>query len=307
LPAARGPQTFADWLAGFRKDALAAGIRPATVDRALTGVQPIQRVIDLDHRQPENVLTFNQYVTRAVSDERVRTGRRKLAENRALLEAVSARYGVPSEVIVALWGLETGYGSSPGTYPVIDSLATLAFDGRRSAFFRSELIDALRIIDRNGIAPDAMRGSWAGAMGQTQFMPSSYLKFAVSYAGDAPPDIWSNRADVFASIANYLAKSGWNGAESWGQTVELPTDFPRSKVASKPGEEMPTDSWRALGVRTPGNHRLRADPTPASLIQPAPADAPTLLVTGNYRVILKWNHSMKFATAVSYLADQIGN
>jgi membrane-bound lytic murein transglycosylase B len=238
----------------------------------------------------------------------VRAGKEQLAENRPLLEAVSARYGVPPKFILALWGMETSYGKAPGNFPVVGSLATLAYDGRRAAFFRGELIDALKIIDQRGVPPEQMRGSWAGAMGQTQFMPSSYLRFAVSYSGAATPDIWSNRADVFASIANYLARSGWDPTHSWGRTVSLAPGFHMADIAGAPGkDERPIDTWRAIGVRTPENTPLPPDSTLASLIRPAAADGPILLATSNYQVILKWNHSFKFATAVSYLADRIGN
>jgi membrane-bound lytic murein transglycosylase B len=294
---------FATWLAGLRQEALAQGIRPATLDLALRDVAPVPRIIELDRHQPETTLTYAQYLERVVSPQRKAQARRRFAENRALLEAVGRRYGVQPRFIVALWGIETDFGRVTGKYPVVTALATLAYDGRRSAFFRTELLNALQIVDRHHIDPHAMLGSWAGAMGQSQFMPSSFLRYAVSYRGGAAPDIWTRREDVFASIANYLAHEGWRGDETWGRRVSLPRGFDASLVGL--GVRKPVARWAALGLRRADGGRLPAQGIEASLVQPGGPDGPTLLVYPNYRTVLKWNNSNYFASAVGYLADSI--
>jgi membrane-bound lytic murein transglycosylase B len=307
-PAKAASGSFDAWLASFRQQALAAGVRPQTFDAAFAGVQPIQRVIELDHKQPEVTFTFDQYISRVVSPARVTAGRNALAANRVLLDEIGRRYGVQPQYIVALWGVETNYGQQIGNYSIIGALATLAYDGRRGAFFSKELIAALRILDQGRIQPSELRGSWAGAMGQTQFMPSSYLRFAVDYNGDGKADIWRDKPDIFASIANYLASSGWNGHVPWGQQVILPPNFNTSLIANlKNNGSKPLDSWRILGVASSDGHALLPNAAEGSLVQPGGPTGPTLLVTSNYRTILKWNRSLYFATAVSYLADRIAN
>ncbi len=210
IPAAPSDAVFNQWLKGVKKEARSKGISQATIDEALSGIAHDSRVIRLDRRQPETKLTLEEYLAKVISDQRVARGREMLAQHRELLEPISKQYGVAPEFIVALWGIETSYGSNTGSFSVVESLATLAYDGRRSAYFRGELMNALRIIDEDHISAYDMEGSWAGAMGQCQFMPSSFLNFAVDYNGDGKRDIWNTEADVFASIANYLSKHGWN-------------------------------------------------------------------------------------------------
>ncbi len=294
-------RSFETWLEEFRREAITLGIRPATLDLALAGIQPLPRVIELDRKQPETTLTFDEYIERVVNDQRREAARQRVEENRALLDEVGRRYGVQPRFIVALWGIETDFGRVAGTYPVIAALATLAYDGRRSTFFRRELINALKIVDRDHVDPHRMLGSWAGAMGQSQFMPSSYLAYAVSYRGDGPPDIWSKREDVFASIANYLARSGWRGDETWGREVRLPAGFDANLVSLT--VRKPLAQWTALGVRRTDGAVLPERDVAASLVQPGGTAGPTLLIYENYRTILKWNNSSYFASAVGYLAD----
>src|SRR5262249_17693609 len=215
-------RSFATWLQDLRTEALTLGIRAKTLDAALTGLQPLPRVIELDRKQPEETLTYAQYLERNLPAARVQKGLRLLNEHRTLLQEIGSKYGVPPGVIVALWGMESDFGRRAGDFPVLAALATLAYDGRRSALFRRELLEALRIVDAGYVRPEAMTGSWAGAMGQNQFMPSSYLKYAVDYYGNGRPDIWTKLADVFASTANYLARSGWRERETWGHSVVLP-------------------------------------------------------------------------------------
>ncbi len=294
-------QDFAAWLQGVRRDALAQGITVATLDRALAGLAPIPRVIELDQRQPETTLTFNEYIERVVSPQRREAARDRLKENHALLQDVGRRYGVPPRFIVALWGIETDFGRVTGSFPVIPALATLAYEGRRAAFFRRELINALRIVDQQHIDPRHMVGSWAGAMGQSQFMPSSFLLYAVSYRGDAAPDIWSRRDDVFASIANYLARIGWRADEGWGDEVELPPGF---DLSAQPRLRSVAE-WGALGIRRVGGKPFADRSRNAGLVAPQGLEGPVFLVYDNYRALLKWNNSSYFAIAVGYLADSM--
>jgi membrane-bound lytic murein transglycosylase B len=302
-PARAADVDFATWLAGLRQEAAAAGIRPATLDRALNGIEPIPRVIELDRQQPENTITYEAYLRFVLKPERRKQARLELRQNRAVLATVARRYGVEPRFIIALWGIETGFGKVTGKFPVIASLATLAYDGRRSAFFRGELIAALRIVDEGDIDPQDMLGSWAGAMGQSQFMPSSYLRFAVSYSGDGKGDIWRRREDVFASIANYLAQSGWRAKEGWGRQARLPAGFDPALIGMS--VRKPVADWRKLGIRRGDGGRLPASHTEASVVNPDGSSGPAFLVYANYRVLLKWNNSSFFATAVGMLADSM--
>ena len=216
---------FSAFLRGVEAEALGRGLRPETLAQALTGIEHLDKVIELDRRQPEFTMTWKTYQEKVVSHAKVERGRRMMKENHALLQTISRHYGVQPKYVVALWGIETDYGRVTGGYPVVSALATLAFDGRRSVYFRGELMNALQILDEGHISSSTMLGSWAGAMGQCQFMPSSFLKFAVDWNGDQRRDIWATRADVLASAANYLAQSGWKGDEGWGRAVRLPAHF----------------------------------------------------------------------------------
>jgi len=295
-----GEQDFAAWLRGLRADALAQGITANTLDRALVDLAPIPRVIELDRHQPETSLTFAEYIDRVVSDARREDGREHYRDNRALLDEVAARYGVDSRIIVALWGIETDFGRVTGGFPVIPALATLAYDGRRPDFFRRELLNALVIVDREHIDPRRMVGSWAGAMGQSQFMPSSFLAYAVSFRGDGPPDIWSRREDVFASIANYLARVGWRRGETWGDQVTLPLGLDAPDKSRRPLAE-----WAALGLARVDGKKLPALAEDGGLVLPAGQGGPAFLAYDNFRALLKWNNSSYFAIAVGFLADDI--
>ena len=198
--------TFDEWIAEVRAEAASRGVSEAVLDKAFSNVKPIPKVVELDRKQPEFRLKVDEYLSRVINQRRINTGRRLLAENADLLNEVAEQYGVQPRFIVALWGIETDYGRVTGGFPVIGALATLAYDGRRAAFFREQLLQALDILEQGHIAPAAMKGSWAGAMGQSQFMPSSFHSFAVEHDGDGDKDIWQSREDVFGSIANYLAR-----------------------------------------------------------------------------------------------------
>lgn len=295
---------FDVWLRDLQREAAEKGIGQATIDSALVGLKPIPRVIELDRRQPEFTLTFQQYMDRVVPQSRVEKGKQRLNENRALLERVSKKYGVQARFIVAFWGIETDFGRVTGGFPVIAALATLAHDGRRSSYFRKELMYALEIVDRGHIGAKEMMGSWAGAMGQAQFMPSSFKSFAVDGDGDGRIDLWTNKADVFASAANYLARSGWKSDETWGRPVKLPEGFDTTAVGAK--VRKPITAWHAMGVRRLDGGDLPKRDLKAAIVLGDGKTGPAFLVYDNYHTILKWNRSIFFAVAVGSLADRIG-
>ena len=283
---------FALWLKELRAEAASRGVRAATIEEALRGVKLIPRVIELDRRQPEFTLTFRQYMDRVVPESRVKKGRQRLSENRELLEGIGRKYGVQPRFIVAFWGIETDFGRLSGGFPVIPALVTLAYDGRRSAFFRGELLHALDILDKNHIEPKNMVGSWAGAMGQTQFMPSSFVAYAVDHDGDGRKDIWNSRADALASGANYLARQGWKGDQTWGRPVTLPGSFDTGLADLK--VRKPLSDWQRMGVRRDDGSDLARRKLTASVVLPEGRDGPAFVVYNNYLTILKWNRSTFF-------------
>ena len=289
----------------LEEDARAAGISEETIEEALGDLALVPDVVELDRKQPETRQTFEQYRDRVLSDSRVKKGREMLKEHRPLLNRIAAEYGVQPRFIIALWGIETSYGGFLGGHQVIKALATLAYDGRRAELFRRELIAALRIVDRGDIALDDMKGSWAGAMGQCQFMPSSFLKYAVDYDGDGKRDIWNTLPDVFASIANYLSKSGWDDQYTWGRPVRLASAerTPPSSAGLKVVKSLP--EWQSLGVRRENGNSLPAVTLNASLLRTDEGEGPSYLVYDNFRVLMVWNRSTYFALTVSELSDLI--
>lgn len=294
---------FATWLVAFKQEAQQQGISQALLDKAFLGISPNERVLELDQRQPEGTMTFDEYQERIVNETRIANGKALMAQHKSLLDRISKQYGVQPRFIVALWGIETNFGENTGGFSIVEALATLAFDGRRSEFFRKELINALKIIDQGHIALDDMSGSWAGALGQCQFMPSSFLSMAVDGNGDGKKDIWNNTADVFASIANYLAKSGWDNNAGWGREVSLPANFDRS-LADRETTRSVTQ-WAAMGVKTDFGGPLPDSTEQASIIFPDDEEKRAFMVYDNYKVILKWNRSLYFATSVGILSDTL--
>ncbi len=292
------------WIVELRAEAVSKGISAATIDVALQNFKPLSRVIELDRRQPEFTLTFNKYIQRVVPQRRVQKGRQKLAENKQLLTKIGKKYAVQPRFIMALWGIETDFGRIDGGFSVIQSLATLAIDGRRSKFFRSQLIRALRILDEGHITLDRMRGSWAGAMGHFQFMPSSFENFAVDHDGDGKRDIWRNKADAFASAANYLSRSGWRSDQTWGRQVMVPEGFDEKLFDPRIRKNL--IDWQSLGIRRVDGRDLPSRNLKGSLVRPKGRNTPVFLTYNNYRTILKWNRSTFFAVAVGTLADKIG-
>ncbi|MBV9861670.1 MAG: lytic murein transglycosylase [Alphaproteobacteria bacterium] len=303
-PAAAAEGDFNGFIAGVRRDAIAQGVRLATVDLALRNTQYLPHVIELDRKQPESTLTFGEYIAKSISPQRKDDARHALAENWPLLERVWRRFNVQPRVVVALWGLESSFGKIMGNYSVVSALATLAFDGRRSSYFRGELISALRILDQGHVRVEDMNGSWAGAMGQCQFMPSTFLRNAVDFDGDGRRDIWNDRADVLGSIANFIAVCGWRGNETWGRDVLVPTNFDPGLAGLD--SKRPISEWSRLGVRSIDAGPLPARDIEASLVLPDGPTGPALLVYDNFRAIMRWNKSTYFAAAVGYLADSMG-
>ncbi len=305
FPAFAQTQNFDVWLKDFRVQASNAGISQRTINAALTNIQPKQRVIELDRKQPEGRKTFAQYKKMIVHPTRIKTGRKMLRENYQLLQQVENQYGVPKQYIVALWGIETNYGTNTGGFDVIPALATLAWEGRRAEFFEKELINALKIIDDGHISAANMKGSWAGAMGQSQFMPSSFNAYAVDATGDGRRDIWNTRADVFASIANYLKTVGWKPNERWGRRVDVPANFPSNMEGRKIIK--PLSYWSSMGIKTHGGGALPQEDMQASIVAPDGLTGETYMIYDNYRTIMDWNRSTYFATSVGLLADAIAS
>lgn len=305
LPAAQAAPDFQQWLSELRADARREGVTDRTIDATLIQIQPIARILELDQRQPERTITFDTYLSRAVTPARIRKAREKLKANHAILERIGKQYGVQPRFIVALWGMETDFGGNMGGFKVVDALATLAYDGRRSAFFRAELLKALRILDEGHVTPDRMLGSWAGAMGQCQFMPSSFFHFAQDFDGDGRRDIWGTQADVFASAANYLKTVGWRADQTWGRAVRLPKGVD-SAAWSGLDKFQPVSVWTKRGLRSADGKPLPKSAPEAALVMPDGPKGKAFLVYGNYRTIMDWNRSTYFATAVGILADHIG-
>jgi membrane-bound lytic murein transglycosylase B len=297
------PESFVALLASVRAEARRIGVAGAVLDRAFAGLRPNQRVIDLDHHQPEFELTWEQYRSRIVSDTRVARGRQLLAQNRALFDRVAARYGVPPGIIVGIWGLESNYGQSTGGFNVIEALVTLTWEGRRAAFFRSELMDALRILQSGDIAPEQMTGSYAGAMGQTQFMPDSFLKYAVDFSGTGRRDIWHDLGCVFASTANYLAREGWQASLPWGEIATLPAGFDPSLAGRE--NRRPLGEWTRLGVGRTGGAGIPPS-TPAAVLLPGGAGGEAFLAYHpNFLAIRRYNPSDFYCISVGLIGDLV--
>jgi membrane-bound lytic murein transglycosylase B len=301
--AAAAESDFSGFLAEVRRDAFAQGIRPATIEIAFRYIQYLPHVIELDQRQPEQRLTFAEYLDKVVTQQRLDDARRHLVDNWELLQRVWQRFRVQPRFVVALWGVESDFGRTMGSYSVPAALATLAYEGRRGPMFRAELIAALKILDQGDIRADAMVGSWAGAMGQCQFMPTTFLSYAVDFDGDGRRDIWNERTDVLGSIANYISRLGWRAEENWGREVAVPSNFD-SRLAGLESRRS-TIEWSRLGVRPVGAAPFTGREPPASLVLPDGIGGAALLVYDNFRVIKRWNNSNYFAAAVGYIADSI--
>lgn len=312
--AAPDRQAFAAFVEKLKQIAVERGVAAAVVDEALTGLEPLDVAVERDRSQPESVLSVDQYITRRLTRAFVREARARRAAHRRLAARVAARYRVPARVLVAVWGLESNFGRFVGVRPTVQALATLAWDGRRGAMFTSELVDALRIVESGDVTLAAMRGSWAGAMGQTQFLPSSYLAHAQDFDADGRRDIWASVPDVLASIARYLQASGWQAGQTWGREVRLPSGGALAlldRVGRRDGgcraeRELsvprPLAEWQAMGVRTAAGGRLPRVRRDASLLD---AGGRAYLVYANYDALLAYNCAHAYALAVGVLSDRL--
>ncbi len=303
IPAHASTVDFQTWLQNFKYEAAQKGISKTTISTALNDIEPVQKAIDLDRKQPEKKITFAAYKKGVVNAQRIAKGRELMKTHAADLQWVQDSFGVAPQYVVALWGIETNFGTNTGGFNVVPALATLAWEGRRADFFKTELLDALRIIDQGHITASAMKGSWAGAMGQNQFMPSSFLKFAVDADNDGRRDIWTTKADVFASTANYLKQNGWTAGERWGRRARLPKNFSADLVGPK--IRKPLSYWSSTGVTEYGGKPLPQDNILASVVAPDGLGGEAYIVYGNYQTIMSWNRSTYFATSVGLLADSI--
>lgn len=301
--AAAGSRSFADWLAAFKTKAVDQGIPAATVERAFRGVRRNPQIVALDSRQPEYTRPIWAYLDSAVSKARIVTGRALMLRHRALLDRIAGTYGVAPRYLVAIWGIETNYGRNMGHFDLFEALATLGYDGRRRAYGLRQLMPALRILDRGDLPRARMVGSWAGALGQTQFVPSTYLRHAVDGDGDGRRDLVASLADALASTARYLAVSGWRVGRPWGYEVRLPTGF--DWASADLAVRKPVSAWRRLGVRRARGGALPAGDAVAAIYLPAGHTGPAFLVADNFRALLRYNNAGSYALAVGRLADRL--
>jgi len=296
-------KAFQDWLEELRSEARRKGISDKTLDTALLDIVPNKRVIELDRRQPEFTQTFWNYLSQRVTEKKIKRGRTLLEKHRDLLNRIYLGYGIPPRYLIAFWGLETNFGQNLGSFRVIDALVTLAYDKRRANFFRPELLDALEIIEHGHITSDEMRGSWAGAMGHMQFLPSTFIGHAVDYTGNGRKDIWDSLPDALASAASYLSNIGWQSGETWGREVHLPEEFDLTLAAINRKKTLA--EWSGLGVQRADGLPLPQADMEGSIILPQGHRGPAFLVYDNFHVIIKWNRSINYALSVGLLADCI--
>ena len=307
------PPPFDEWLTALRAEAIERGISAELLDRAFAEIEPVEQIIDRDRTQAEFTLALDDYLKRRLASPTVRIARQMYAKHRKLLLRVEKEYGVPARIVVAVWGLESNFGRFSGVRPTIPALVTLAYDPRRSTMFRNELFSALEIVNRGDIELERLKGSWAGALGQPQFMPSSYLAYAQDFDDDGRKDIWSSQADVFASIAFFLQKHGWTPGRTWGREVRMSSIVQKAVLAIPRREEgcrarrLMTDprhirEWRKMGLQTMGRGRLPGADLAASLVD---AGRRTFLLYDNYEALLGYNCSHSYALSVGLLADRI--
>jgi peptidoglycan lytic transglycosylase B len=294
-------QSWQKWVSDLRVEAIAEGISPALFDEMFDGLTPNERVLRYDRTQPEKRLTFTKYRDTRADSYRIRLGQQKYKKHQALLEQIGDNFDVDPCFITSLWGLETSYGHYMGNFPVIKSLATLAYDSRRSAFFRKELLYALQILEGGHVTQDKFKGEWAGASGHPQFLPSSWYQYAVDYTGDGRKDIWTTHADAFASIANYLKQNGWQKGEPWAIQVKLPKKFDK-RLEGKDKKKY-VNEWNDLGVRLLDGSPLPYQDLQASIVMPS--GGPAFLAFDNFKVIMTYNNSTYYAGTIGYMADKI--
>ena len=310
--------SFEQYVESLKQEAVAKGFDEAFVEQHLSDLTYLKRVVKADKNQPEFIETLDTYLPKRVPEWKVKRARQAYKDNKELLDQIAEEYGVQARFIVSLWALETNFGRIQGKMPIIDSIATLSYDGRREAFFKRQLFASLKILEQGHIEPEKFVGSWAGAMGQCQFIPTSFLAYAADGDKDGKKDIWNNKHDVFASIANYLKQEGWDNNKTWGRQVKLPEGFDKSLIMPKGSKgrsgwlknfannEKTLEQWSALGItRMDGRPLPKADLT-AALIMPDDAKGRMYLAYDNYKSLMHWNRSYYFVTSVGYLADRIG-
>ncbi len=297
--------SFSEYVTNIKKEAIKKGINKKVVEDAFKNVKFLKRSIKSDKKQPEFKLTLDAYIDRTIPAWKIKKARELYKKHYKLLHEIGAQYGVQPRFIVALWGIETNFGSITGNKNVISTLTTMAYEGRRENLFKKQLFAALTILEEGHITADQLIGSWAGAMGQVQFMPTSYLTYAVDHTGSGKKDIWNSRADIFASAANYLKKEGWKGNETWGRQVTIPKGF-NIKLAGL-NHKKTLAQWQSLGVRRFDGSNLPKANMDASIIMPDDTHSRIYLVYNNYRVLMRWNRSYYFATAVCYLSERINH
>ncbi|TRY29264.1 lytic transglycosylase domain-containing protein [Aliiglaciecola sp. M165] len=297
--------SFEAYVESLKHEAKALEFSDAFLQQAFTDVTFYKRAIKADKNQPEFKITLDKYLKTRVPDWKVKQAVELYNTHQPLLEEIGKTYGVQPRFIVALWGNESNFGKIQGNYSIVSALSTLAYEGRREAFFKKQLFAALQILNEGHISQDKFVGSWAGAMGQSQFMPTSFLTYAEDYDKDGKKDIWSNPADVFASIANYLAREGWNDQITWGRQVRLPENFDLSLAGLNKSKMQSLAAWQTLGVRRFDGSDLPNVDLQASLIMPDDEHGRIYLVYSNFHTLMRWNRSTYFGSAVSYLADRI--
>ncbi|ATF09080.1 lytic murein transglycosylase [Candidatus Enterovibrio altilux] len=305
VPAVAEKPSFENYVTGLKQEGMNKGIDAVLIERAFHGIRYRERAVKADRNQPERRLTFDAYIPQAVPDWKVKKARYLYDKHYDDLKRIENIYGVQPRFLVALWGVESNFGALTGNYDVIEALTTLAYDGRREIFFRNEVFSALSILQAGHIDVNSMKGSWAGAMGQCQFMPSSFLSFAVDGNNDGKKDIWNSKLDIFASSANYLKKAGWDHAYTWGRQVILPKHLESSLLGLSHDKARSLAEWQFLGIKTISTGALPAVDVNAWLIQPDDELGRAYLVYGNYQSLMRWNRSHYFALAVSHLADRI--
>jgi membrane-bound lytic murein transglycosylase B len=294
---------FQSCLQNIKTEALRQGVPAAIADRAFQGLTPDQKVVDLDSRQPEFSLTYAKYIGSAVSNERITKGQQRMAQHRSLLDALQSEYGVPPQYIMAFWGVETNYGGFMGDFQVVRSVATLACMTKRRDFFSNETVQALRILAMNHMTREQMRGSWAGAMGNMQFMPSTFMKWGVDRDGNGRIDLWTSLPDAFASAANFLRGIGWKPGLPASDEVFLPQGFPLDQADTT--IEKPVRAWASMGVKKAGGAALPNVDEPSSIILPAGFRGPAFILYPNFKAVMNWNRSTLYALSVAILAQQI--
>lgn len=305
LSVANDKVSFDDYVAQLKRDAIAEGFSETFVEQQFSDVQFHQKAVVADKNQPETKITLDRYLSSRVPDWKVKQALELMEQHKALLAQIEWQYGVQARFIVALWGNESNFGRYMGNYPVISSLATMAYEGRREAFFKKQLFAALSILEQGHISRDKFLGSWAGAMGQSQFMPTTFLAYAVDFDADGKKDIWGSTADVFASIANFLKSEGWNEQQTWGRQVDVPEGFDMALVGLGKEKRKSLADWQSLGVRRYNGQDLPTIDLSASLVAPDGDDGRIYLVYDNFYTLMKWNRSSYFGVSIGYLSERI--